>query len=68
MFIYREEYYEARREPEAGTSQHIEWQEKMSRIYNQADILIAKQRHGPVGHIKLFFDGKLTKFGDLARE
>jgi replicative DNA helicase len=68
MFIYREEYYEARKEPEPGSAKHIEWQERMSRIYNQADIIIAKQRHGPVGQIKLFFEGKLTKFGDLAKD
>jgi replicative DNA helicase len=38
----------------------------MSQIYNQADIFIAKQRHGPVGNIKLFSDGKLTKFVNLS--
>jgi replicative DNA helicase len=37
----------------------------MEKIYNRAEIIIAKQRHGPTGTIKLFFDGRLTKFGNL---
>lgn len=67
MFVFREEYYEARREPPPGTDKHIEWQQKMSQIYNQAEVIIAKQRHGPVGTVKLFFDGTLTKFGNLTQ-
>ena len=31
-----------------------------------AEVIIAKQRHGPVGTIKLYYDGPLTKFGNLA--
>lgn len=65
IFIYREEYYEARKEPAEGSAEYGLWQEKMARIYNQADLMIAKQRHGPVGTVKVFFDGRLTKFGDL---
>ncbi len=64
MFVYREEYYEGRKEPEAGTDKHIEWLKKMSQIQNQAEIVIAKQRHGPIGCVKLFFDGRLTRFGN----
>ncbi len=65
MFVFREEYYEARREPPEGTEKHVEWQRRMESIYNQAEVIIAKQRHGPVGTLKLFFDGKLTRFGNL---
>lgn len=65
MFIYRDEYYEARKEPDIDSEKHVLWQEKMNRIYNQADLIIAKQRHGPIGTIKLFFDSQFTKFGDL---
>jgi replicative DNA helicase len=37
----------------------------MSKVQNQAEIIIAKQRHGPVGTVKVFFDGKFTRFGNL---
>jgi replicative DNA helicase len=66
MFVFREEYYEARREPAQGTSQHIEWERRMDTLYNKAEIIVAKNRHGAVGTAKLFFDGKLTRFGNLS--
>jgi replicative DNA helicase len=64
LFLYREEYYEARKEPQAGSPEHSNWQNKMSSIYNKAEILIAKQRHGPVGTLPLYFDGQLTRFSN----
>jgi replicative DNA helicase len=67
IFIYREEYYEARKEPEAGTEKYALWQERMETIQNQADIIIAKQRHGPIGTVKLFFDARFTHFADLTK-
>lgn len=66
IFIYREEYYEARKEPSEDSDQYASWQQKMTEIYNQADLIIAKQRHGPIGNIKVFYDGKFTKFGNLS--
>jgi replicative DNA helicase len=65
MFVFREEYYKVRKEPQEGTAEHDKWQSEMEKIYNRAEIIIAKQRHGPTGTIKLFFDGRLTKFGNL---
>ncbi len=65
MFIFREAYYETRREPPEGTEKHVEWQEKMSKIHNLSEIIFAKQRHGPVGSVKLYFEGAFTKFSDL---
>lgn len=66
MFVYREEYYESRREPSPGTEQHVKWLERMAEVYNLAEVIVAKQRHGPVGTVRLFFDGKYTKFDNLA--
>ncbi|MDR0678431.1 MAG: replicative DNA helicase [Holosporaceae bacterium] len=66
MFIYREEYYEARRQPAPDTDKHKEWEKKMEKIHNLAEVIIAKQRHGPIGTIQLFFDGNYTKFDDLS--
>ena len=62
MFIYREEYYERRKQPAEGTPEHEKWQEKMCRIMNQSDVIIAKQRNGPIGNIRLYFDSNTTKF------
>ncbi len=64
MFIFREEYYCARTEPEQGTDKHDKWREKMERVHNLAEVIVAKQRHGPIGNEKLHFDAMVTKFSD----
>ena len=65
MFIFREEYYLEKNAPSPGTSEFIEWQQKMDEIHGQADLLIMKQRHGPTGNVKLSFDAKFTRFGNF---
>ena len=67
MFVYRAAYYLQRKEPQAATVEHAEWQAKMSEIAHLAQILIAKQRHGPIGNIDLEFEEMFTKFKDLQR-
>lgn len=68
MFIFREEYYVARREPREDTPEHMAWQEEMDLVHNRAEVIIAKQRHGPTGKAILHFDGLLTKFTNAAKE
>jgi replicative DNA helicase len=68
MFIYREEYYLGRTEPEMGTEAHLTWQDKMDQVAGQADVIIGKQRHGPIGTVKLSFNSDLVRFGNLAKE
>ena len=34
-------------------------------VYNKAELILAKQRHGPTGKIDLFFEGEFTRFADL---
>ncbi len=68
MFVYRPEYYLEKSEPQAGTAEHITWQEKMSQIHNQAQIIIGKQRHGPTGVINVEFDSAYTKFKDATNQ
>ncbi len=68
MFLYREEYYEVTKEPTKGTEKHLEWERRMDNIYGKAEVLIAKQRRGRTGKVKLFFDKKLTRFGNLAND
>lgn len=66
MFIYREEYYMARKQPAEGSPDHAKWQENMNACMNQTEVIIAKQRNGPIGTAKLFFDANSTKFKNLA--
>jgi replicative DNA helicase len=68
MFIYREAYYLGRLEPRDNTPEHLEWTQKLDQIRNVAEIIIGKQRHGPIGTVKLHYDENITKFSDLARE
>ena len=68
MFIYREAYYKGRAEPREGSPEHLAWQEDMDRIHNLAEVIIGKQRHGPIGTVKLHFNADLTKFSNLARD
>ena len=73
MFIYRESYYLERlepiRKPEEDDLKYNErvsrWQQLTNDNYNKAEIIIAKQRHGPIGSIKMHFDANYTKFSDL---
>ena len=64
-FVFREEYYLEKLEPRAGTAEHVEWQEKMSIIHGQAELIIGKQRHGPTGIVRLEFESAFTKFKDI---
>lgn len=76
MFVYREQYYlersEPGRKPEEDDTKYNErfarHEERLNEVRNTAEVIIAKQRHGPVGTIRLFFDGRYTKFGDLATD
>ena len=68
MFVYRESYYLGRLEPQPNTPEHFEWQEKMDKVHGLAEIIIGKQRHGPIGTVRLSFNEDLTKFGNLARD
>ena len=68
LFVYREEYYLQRLEPQVGSAEHQAWQDKMDRAHGKAEVIIGKQRHGPTGTIDLQFEGRLTKFSNLARE
>tara|TARA_B100000941_G_scaffold49288_1_gene31199 strand:- start:12348 stop:13772 length:1425 start_codon:yes stop_codon:yes gene_type:complete len=65
LFVFREEYYEEKKQPKLGSIEHAEWQSKMNDIAGMAEILIGKQRHGPTGNIQVEFEGMYTKFKDL---
>ncbi|MFN3826187.1 MAG: replicative DNA helicase [Micavibrio sp.] len=66
MFVYREEYYLSRSEPSMDEAdKYTKWQEKMGRAHNVAEAIIAKQRHGPIGTVRMYFEPNLTRFSDL---
>ena len=75
MFIFRESYYLERMEPikkpdeqnDRYNERHQRWRELCESRYNISEIIIAKQRHGPIGTIKTHFDPNFTKFSDLTR-
>ena len=68
MFIYREEYYLERKEPTPGSEDYQKWQEKMAKIHNVSEVIVAKQRHGPIGKVNLHFEGATTKFSNLTKK
>ncbi|MEO8113108.1 MAG: DnaB-like helicase C-terminal domain-containing protein, partial [Phenylobacterium sp.] len=68
MFVYRESYYLTRMEPRENTEEHFKWQEQMDQVRGLAEVIIGKQRHGPIGTVKLSFNEEITKFGNLARD
>ena len=67
MFVYREEYYLSRTEPREGTEDHLKWQQEMDEVRGKAEVIIGKQRHGPIGSVKVSFDANTTRFGNLAQ-
>ncbi|ADJ23527.1 replicative DNA helicase [Hyphomicrobium denitrificans ATCC 51888] len=68
MFVFREEYYIERTKPAEGTPEFADWMTKMSAASGKAEVIIGKQRHGPVGTVELSFEGQFTRFGNLARD
>lgn len=73
MFVYREEYYLEREEPaqrpeegpEKFNTRYGDWQQRLSEAHNIAECIIAKQRHGPIGPVRMHFNGQFTRFSDL---
>jgi replicative DNA helicase len=68
LFVYREEYYLQNKEPKPGTPEHEKWQLEMELALGKAEVIIAKQRHGPTGTVKLHFEGQYTRFSDFVEE
>jgi len=68
LFVYREEYYLANREPSPGSEEHIRWQAELEAATGKAELIIGKQRHGPFGTVPVRFDARVTRFADLAED
>ncbi len=68
MFVYREEYYKEREKPgDHELEKMAAWQTEMDHLHGKAEIVIGKQRHGPIGHVELSFEGRFTRFGNLVK-
>ena len=72
MFVYREDYYVAAKEPKRPVEgdnakvfeDHAQWATDMERVFGLAELIIAKQRHGATGKVRLKFESNITKFSD----
>ncbi|WP_422024250.1 replicative DNA helicase [Roseibium sp.] len=68
MFVFREEYYLSKTEPDEGSPEYEIWRDNMERLKGKAEVIVAKQRHGPTGTANLHFEGQYTRFSDLAED
>ena len=68
MFVFREEYYKEREKPSDNELDKMAaWQDDMERLHGRAEVIIGKQRHGPIGTVDLSFEGRFTRFGNLVK-
>jgi replicative DNA helicase len=66
MFIYRDEYYLSRKMPQMHESEkYAKWQADMESSKGITEILIAKQRNGPIGTVSIRYDTRTTGFTNL---
>ncbi len=73
MFIFREEYYLRRTEPTQRTDEadakyherYQRWRDRFEAVEHVAEVIVAKQRHGPIGTKRLRFDHNTTKFDNF---
>ncbi|MBB3144070.1 replicative DNA helicase [Phyllobacterium trifolii] len=68
LFVYRDEYYIKNKEPKVGTEEHFKWQADLNEATGKAEVIVAKQRHGPTGTVRLAFQAEFTRFTDLAED
>ena len=75
LFIYREDYYLKAVEPDMPSpneteklAKYEEWNAKYAAAAGKAEVIVAKQRHGSTGIVRVRFDGRTTKFSDAVDE
>jgi replicative DNA helicase len=76
MFVYREEYYVMGLEPKRPSEgddaktfdEHAKWLGDLQRVEGMAELIVAKQRHGSTGKVRMRFDAKITRFSDAVDE
>jgi replicative DNA helicase len=76
LFVYREEYYTQAKEPKRPVEgddakvwdDHAKWMLDMERVSGLSELIVAKQRHGATGKVKMRFEAKITKFSDYIED
>ncbi len=68
MFVYRESYYVGREKPTEGTEDFLRWEEKMATVDGTTEVIIGKNRHGPIGIARMAFEDRFTRFSNLAED
>ena len=69
LFIYREEYYHAMKQPdEEDVEKYAKWKDRAEKLHGLAEVIVAKQRHGSTGTVPLTFHKTTTKFSDRAND
>jgi replicative DNA helicase len=71
--VYRDEYYQERSEPKQREGESDEryqeryeaWSKRYETSRGLADVIIAKQRNGPIGSIRLMFDTARSRFANF---
>lgn len=64
MFVYREQYYLERSEPDADSDKYAKWHQQYEKTKGKAEVIIAKQRHGAIGSVEMNFNGSRASFSD----
>ena len=72
LFVYREDYYVAAKEPKHPVEgddvkvfeDYAKWGQDMERVNGLAELIVAKQRHGSTGKVILKFEPRYTLFSD----
>ena len=73
MFVYRDEYYLSRAEPKQRPDQkadryqeeYLQWKSQLEAAHNKAEVIVAKQRNGPIGKVEVQFDAGYGRFRNL---
>ena len=68
LFPYREGYYVERNEPKGQGPDHREWEMRVHELRTQLDVICAKQRQGPVGTDRQFFEAGFDFICDVKEE
>ena len=76
MFVYRDEYYLEKKMPQESNFESSElfqqklnkWQNDMDEVHNKAEVIVGKQRHGPVGKVLLHFQPEYTHFSNHSHQ